>query len=167
MANNYLQFSASIADLTPGEKDWVEDLLGASDDLEATCTELGIPMPPDTNAGDSLDFEWEVQTYGVASDGPSDASSMLWLYAEESFDPDHVAWFAQQFLRRFRPLESFTFEWAATCSKPVIGYFSGGAAFVTANGIEFFTTAKWVENKVTEFEMQLGATVVPENVEHS
>ena len=72
------------------------------------------------------------------------ATRRLWLYAERDFDSSHVAWLAHSFLKRFRPHDWFSMEWAVTCTKPRIGSFGGGAVFVTAAGAEYVTTATWV-----------------------
>ena len=57
----------------------------------------------------------------------------LWFYAEESGSPDNVAWLVQKFLKRFRPDQCWSLTYAATCSKPRVGEFGGGAVFVTAD----------------------------------
>jgi hypothetical protein len=75
------------------------------------------------------DFDWQLST----------EERELWIYSEESGNLNNVATLAQAFLKRFRPSGYWSFEYAYTCSKPRVGEFGGGGAFITAKEI------KWLE----------------------
>ena len=63
----------------------------------------------------------------------------LWFCAEESGDPRAVAEFVQDFLKRFRPNDSFSIGHAFSCSRLRIDGI-GGAIFVAAERIEYLDT---------------------------
>lgn len=153
MANHYLLFSEAINHLNEAERAWCVTRLHHLETRLPTFDEEGRdeddqPCAPDDepylNGAQSLGFQWQVTQ---DADGHS-----LWLYAEESGNAEHVALFAQEFLTRFRPHEYFTLTWAATCSKPRIGEFSGGAVFVTATEIIWNGVFSWLNERMAEFD---------------
>jgi len=109
MANNYLQLSTSIEDITPEEKKWIDD------NIEKFSQR-------DDDGDDYTTFQWDLEQDG----------SYLWIYGEEYAEVDNVADFMQAFLKDNRPEGSLYFSWAETCSKLRIDNFHGGAYFVTA-----------------------------------
>jgi hypothetical protein len=48
-------------------------------------------------------------------------------------------------LQKFAFAGGAAFEWSHDCSKPRTDAYGGGAAFVTANEIETFTTSEWLQ----------------------
>ena len=76
----------------------------------------------------------------------------MWLYAEESGNPDNVAWLVQKFLKQFRRDQCWALTYAATCSKPRVGEFGGGAIFVMANKITWQNAYDFIEKQRTAFE---------------
>ena len=60
----------------------------------------------------------------------------------------------QKFLKRFRPDQWWSLTYAATCSKPRVGEFGGGAVFVTADEIFQQDACDFVQAKRTQFTQQ-------------
>jgi hypothetical protein len=58
----------------------------------------------------------------------------------ESGSPEDVCDVLERFIKDNRPSGYVAFTWADTCSKPRPGEFGGGAAFVSAKGIDIMTT---------------------------
>ena len=126
MANNYLQFSEVIDNITPEEKEW----------WKKRISEL------------KLDEDWMPGSIQVEEEGS------IWLYGEEFGDPDAVARIVQQFLFTFRPNHVFTLQWAETCSKMRIGEFSGGAMVVTAKEIFIQPSGQFIADVLQEVQKQ-------------
>jgi len=119
MANNYLEFSEVIENLTPEEMNWWEndaEKIGKEDD-NTVC----------------YDFVLEKDR------------RIVWFYTDDGCgNVEAVALVVQEFLCKFRPDDCFSMEWASWCSKPRIGEFGGGAMFVTSHKIKFYNTSQWV-----------------------
>ena len=151
MANNYLQFSEVIPQLTTQEADWLraqlevvcvfgehehpEDKLPPGLDRDKAdwigCRAYRDMLDYDPNYGWDLGFE-----YDFSLDGRDQVwGRHLWLYADESGAVDRVAHLVQKFLKALRPDESWSLTWAVSCSKPRVGEFGGGAVVVTAEEI--------------------------------
>ena len=79
----------------------------------------------------------------------------LWFCGRESGDPRAIADFVQGFLKQFRPSDSFSLEYAFTCSKPRLDGFGGGTVFVTAEEIQHTDTAEWVAERCREHEKRV------------
>jgi len=126
MANNYLQFSEEILELTLEEKAWVVKELEAREDKN----------------GDSSwpDFAWDLEL------------NNLWIHADEYGNLDNVGDFVCRFLRKFRPKDFFVLSWAEVCSKPRIHEFAGGALFVTSKGVSSMNTESWLEDQKKVFK---------------
>ena len=131
MANNNVQWSEIIPQLTRAETTWVETVLIAAQHYldEDEADTVAIPQPLLDTLRDTQElFEWKIET---ATEGP-----LLWLYSEgEAGNTNTLASFVQEFLRKFRPTQDFALTWAAWCSKLRAGEFSGGALYVTAESI--------------------------------
>lgn len=115
MANNYLQFSTIIPDLTKEEREW--------------CSKRLERLSQGEWAGESpfrIDFQWAVEEDGS-----------LWIYSDESGSADSAAKFVQLFLRKFRPESSHHFEWAMYCSKLRVDEFTGGGFLITSGHLEY------------------------------
>ena len=167
MANNYLEFSEIVPNLTAPEEAWLEAQLqtvrafGNNEYLEdAVPAELADTAPdwsgprllrdfgdydPDY---DSLGFQ-----YAFHKDEARDGwGRYLCLYAEEYGNPEHVAHLVQKFLKTFRPDQCWLLTYATTCSKPRAGEFGGGASFVMADEIKWQNVGDFVEQERTAFE---------------
>jgi hypothetical protein len=119
MANNYLQLSTSIENITPDEKTWIDNNIEKFDKELVECSKEDDNFDKDDYTST---FEWELEQDG----------SYLWIYGEEYANVESVADFMQAFLKENRPESSLYFSWAETCSKLRIDNFHGGAYFVTA-----------------------------------
>ena len=160
MANNYLQFSEAISDLTDDECDWLHrqlETVYVFGDRE--YTDAGVPgdlSPSDaTWSGcralrDYPDADGDVGFQCEFLDN-EELGPNLWLYAEEGGDPLRVAHLVQKFLRKFRTDQCWSLTYATTCSKLRLGEFSGGAVFVTAEAVESFDAYDFVTARQTAF----------------
>ena len=151
MANNYLQFSEVIPQLTTQEADWLrgqlevvcvfgeqehpEDKLPPGLDRDKAdwigCRAYRDMLGYDPEWGEDAGFEYEFSQ----DDRDKEWGRHLWLHADESGTIDRIAHLVQKFLKAFRPDESWSLTWAVSCSKPRVGEFGGGAVFVTAEEV--------------------------------
>jgi hypothetical protein len=173
VADNYLQFSAVLSKLTKKEEAWLKE------QLQPICVFGNKEYPEDAVpaelAGreaewtglrflrdngdydpdcDCLGFEWSLS---VDADRGG-WGRHLWVYAEESGNPDNVAWLVQKFLKKFRPQECWSLSYAATCSKPRVNEFGGGAVFVTAAEIKWQNAYGFIEDQRAAFEAKRSKT---------
>ena len=166
MADNYLEFSEVIANLTEPEEAWLKEQLhpihvfGDKEYSEdAVAAELA-----DTDADwtgvrflrDKKDYDPQCDVLGFEFSfhddcDPEGWSRHLWVYAEESGWTDNVAWLVQKFLKKFRPDQCWSLTYSTTCSKPRAGEFGGGAVFVTADSICRQNAYDFIEDQRAEF----------------
>jgi len=164
MADNYLQFSEAIDDLTAGEETWLKEQLetiivfGDKVYLESEPVKDRLAVEEPAFVGsrflrDNPDFDssFDVLGFDFAFEEQENVRS-LWLYAESYGDPNHVAWLIQKFLKQFRPDRSWSLTYASTCSKPRVGEFGGGAVFVTAAEIKCHAADDFVQQQRSAFE---------------
>lgn len=86
MADNYLEFSEIIANLTPDEIEWWENEAERVDDMLDKC-----PENLDDDNPLCLDFVVE------------NKKQQVWFHADEFGNPDEVANVVQRFLKQFHP----------------------------------------------------------------
>jgi hypothetical protein len=171
VADNYLQFSEVIANLTEQEEAWLKDQLqsvrvfGEKEYPEdAVPTELadtdadwsGVRFlhdkPDQDSQWDALGFEYSFHDdRGNGGHATDSWGRHLWLYTEGWGDATNVAWLVQKFLKTFRPDECWSLTYATTCSKPRVGQFGGGAVFVTADTICCQNAYDFVEGQRASF----------------
>jgi hypothetical protein len=144
MANNYLQFSASLDDLTSEEAKWLEEQLAED---ENHCP-VFLRDHEDSEDDDYTysGFECEFQE--------REGKCYLWLVAEESGAPGRVAHLVQKFLKRFRPDQCWSLTYATTCSKPRVGEFGGGAVFVTADEVRWQNAYEFIAQQQSTFKAE-------------
>jgi hypothetical protein len=135
LANNYLQFSEVINKVTPEEAEWAKSRL----------TEMTEKFAEGGDEG--WYFEWAVHEAHDPLEGPH-----IWLFSEEGAEPEHVAAFVQEFLKKFRPDGCFSLTWAAFCDKLRVGEFTGGGIFVTAKKVAWFNPDFDVGEEVKKFQ---------------
>ena len=159
MANNYCQWSEYISLNNKEEADWMKDVLH----LNASKYET----PEDENLDDSevvqkilskhFGIELSVDDTecfpGFSHNFHNDQGAHI--YAEEFGDIGTAAIILQAFLKKFRPNEYFSVQWADTCSKPRAGEFGGGAVFITANNLEWMHTGDWVSKQEVIFQQKV------------
>ncbi len=162
MAENYLQFSETLNNMTAEEAAWLEDQLqsiAVFGDREFRKNDPAIatmPNEPDF-AGprflrDDPDFDcsYDVRGFDFAFEDEQDARNLS-LYADDYGNPEHVAWLVHKFLKRFRLDQCWSLTYSNTCSKPRVGEFAGGAVFVTANQIKCHAADDWVQQQRAAF----------------
>jgi hypothetical protein len=127
MANNYMQFSEAIGNITDEEAAWITEKLTQLDDAEPDTPGLEDWQKDIVSIG-WLGFSWQIE--GEGSD------RQMWIHhGDESGSVEAIPDFIQAFLAKFRPADYFTLEWATWCSKPRVREFSGGAIFITATDV--------------------------------
>jgi hypothetical protein len=142
MADNYLQFSESLDDLSPKEIAWLTEQL--AEDPATGCPVF--LMDYEDREADDLDYGFQREF-----EGPPE-HRYLWLSAEERGDVERVAHLVRKFLKQFRPHQCWSLTYATTCSKLRLGEFGGGAVFVTAEGIRWNNAYDFVEEQRKLFE---------------
>ena len=160
MADNYLEFSETLNNLTAEEEAWLKEQLqpivafGNKEFSEGDPTIATLPGTPDFTGPrflrDNPDFDSSYDVLGFEfdfCDEDTPPARYLWLYADGYGDPAHVAWLIHKFLKRFRPDQCWSLTYANTCSKPRVGEFSGGAEFVTATEIKQQNADDWVQQQ--------------------
>ena len=158
MANNFLQFSEMLPNLAAEEAAWLEGQLetivafGDREFPENAPAIATMPNAPDFTGPrflrDNPDFDCRFDVLGFEfAFEDEEGSRSLWLYADTRGNPEHVAWLVHKFLKRFRPDQCWSLTYAATCSKPRVGEFSGGAVFVTATEIKQQTADDFVQQQ--------------------
>lgn len=167
MADNYLQFSEIIPKLNPEEEAWLKEQLqpirvfGQKEYPEdAAPAELADTKPDWAGVRflrDSGDCDPDCDVLGFEyafhdDHEPNGWGRHLWVYAEESGNPENVAWLVQKFLKTFRPDQCWSLTYAAICSRPRVGEFGGGAIFVTADEIKWQNAYDFVEEQHAAFK---------------
>lgn len=161
MAESYVQFSEVLAPLTDAEANWLRRQLApvyVFGDRAFSEDDLPEDLTPDkadricARAFRDLDNDDEELGFGYEFRSDPELGQHLWLYADESGCPDLVAYLVQKFLRQFRPGACWSLTYSASCSKPRIGEFGGGALFVTAETIESFEVGDFLAQRRAALE---------------
>lgn len=130
MANYNTHFSLEVAELTDVEADWIQGQL----DLIEAADETDGPWPFSGDEEFSPGFAAELDR----------ERRQLWIHSDDAGTPGDVVNFLQAFLETHRPAEAIGFEWANTCSRPLLDAFGGGAAYVSATETQFINTGQWL-----------------------
>ena len=141
MADHYTQFSAALTRLTSEETAWLADQLDP-DRGERPCWHEEDDEEPD--------FEWGFQGDLLA----------LWSMRGQGSCLDQVGALVRDFLARYRPDSSWTLTFAVTCSRPMLDQFAGGALFVTADGVEYHNSDRWLAERIGA--KRAGSTATPD-----
>ena len=167
MFDYFLRFSAFLADLTGAECEWLQDQLaivyivdGAEypegelpeGKTEADATWIGCRayLGWDGYEPDPAD---EVGFLYSFADKPDKAGRwFLHLYATQSGNVANVAYVVQEFLKRFRPADSWFLTFCVGSDRAGVGEFGGGAVFVTATDVESFTVEEWTTARAREHD---------------
>jgi len=171
MADNYTQFSDVVGNLTAEEAAWWEEQLKQISVINGKEVPLENPDDPRLFTGETyrgyrlwfnpdktptidvddpsyLGFESELM-----DDADADGSGRhLWIYAEVSGEPELVGLAVQKFLKKFRPDQCWSLTYSASCSKPRVGEFGGGAVFVTADDIKWENAYDFIAAREREFK---------------
>jgi hypothetical protein len=166
VADNYLQFSEVIANLTEQEEAWLKGQLQPVRVFgETEYPEDAVPAElADTDADwsgvrflrDKTDHDpqWDALGFEYSFHEDHDTGGWgrhLWVYSEVWGDVGNVAWLVQKLLKQFRPDQCWSLTYSATCSKPRAGEFGGGAVFVTADTIRWQNAYDFVEEQRAAF----------------
>ena len=167
MADNYLQFSEVLTNLTAEEAAWLESQLQTivafgdqefREDDPAIATMLGDPAysgPRFLRDNPDFDCRYDVTDFecDFFDDQDTEPVRSLWLHADAYGNLEHVAWLIHKFLKRFHPDQCWSLTYANTCSKPRIGQFNGGAVFVTATEIKQQTADDFIQQQRAAFKL--------------
>lgn len=118
MADYYTQFVVSIENVSLAGKAWAEQAVPS------------LPFYPEQETEDPP------QTW------------TMHIHSDIFPDLDEVIDFIQTYLRECHPTGVVTIEWANTCNKMRPDGFGGGAAVVTATGVETITTDAWLTQRL-------------------
>jgi len=121
MANNYTIFSFAIR-INPDERGEIADFMVK---FEETLDEW-------------IGFDSVIEP------------NQIWIYTEESGNPDNVAAFLQAYIQRFDSTAVIGFHWSHSCSKPRLDEFGGGAAVVTSDAVRWMDTTLWVRKTINK-----------------
>ncbi len=169
MANHYLGFSEVLPNLTAEEEAWLKEQLttiyvfGDKHYTDETLPEGLNALDADWSgirAWHDLDPKpYDSDEYGFCceffdSESGENWGRHLWFYTEEWGELDRVVHLVRKFLKTFRPSDCWALSYAITCSKPRVGEFGGGAVFVTADDIQYFSADEFRENARDAFERE-------------
>jgi hypothetical protein len=126
MADNYLQTSFVVKNLTNKEIKWLN---------------VKLAEDPSEIYGDDLiawNKEWELEDamagWGFDTEiNPKEKT--LWCFGEEYVNVQHLGAFLNHFLRVFRENDTITFTYSYTCSKLRLEEFGGGCVVITADDL--------------------------------
>jgi hypothetical protein len=167
VADNYLDFSEIIANLTEEQEAWLKEQLqpirvfGAKEYPEdAVPAELAETEPDWAGVRclqDKTDYDPQYDALGFQYNFHDDHDTEgwgrhLWFYTEGWGDASNVAHLVKKFLKMFRPDHCWSLTYSTTCSKPRVGEFSGGAVFVTADTIQWENAYDFIEDQQAAFE---------------
>lgn len=149
MSDNFCVFNEVIEGCTDEELDW----------LSSTEQRLyeGEPWPDWAREMISEDPE-DLLFPMVDIDRPG---RRVRIYSDDNASPMAVVPLVQGFLRRFRPIETFSLSWAAGSTKPGPGELGGGALVITADSVHMLDVWSWIEEQRREFTKRI--TEVPAN----
>lgn len=129
MANNYLQFSEQIEDLSDEALEWCKKVLemdaGYPEGMEALEKELSLKE----DHGIEMEGCWPCFGWKIEEKG-------LWLYSEEMADLDQLEVFVRELICRFMPDYIFTLTTAEYCSKLRLQEFGGSWMVISKEGVE-------------------------------
>jgi hypothetical protein len=148
MANNYVEFSEMLEELTDEEMAWIEE----------TCTFEHVEQDEDEQPAKLPDW-YNPDALGVDfTNHLNIQEKTFWMYSEgEGGNLDTLGAFVHEFILKFRPDAVFTLTWAETCSKPRVGEFGGGALVISREGVKAMNTHHWAKTQRDEILKARGA----------
>lgn len=133
MAQNYMQFSEVIDNLTVEEHDWFKKALALNDD---GCYDDGVETPAWwDDSTESFGFEYDL------------GQSEIQFYSEEYGNIDTVQALVSEFISLFRKDYVFTLSWSESCSKMRVGEFGGGGMIVSLDETRFMNVWGWLQSE--------------------
>lgn len=149
MADNYLEFSEIIENLSEEEKAWIRNIPAGRDyeeeeDFYEALEEYGIEPGPDLFVEEFPYFSYTIEQ--------RDGQSHWWIYSGSYGNVDHVIVLVQAFIRKFRPDYIFSLTYSESCSKPRVGEFGGGWVVVTKDDVFGDNAYREAREKVQELK---------------
>ena len=184
MANNYLEFSEVLTQLSEEEAAWLKNQLEivfvfgdkeyAEGELPEGLAEKDADWVGCRAYRDMEDYEPDLyegvgfahKLYEKDADDRTNWGRHLWVYADESGDVDRVVHLVQKFLKKFRPDQCWSLTYATTCSKPRVGEFGGGAVFVTAKETKWQNASDFIKDQEQIFKLEGTETAVDAITNH-
>lgn len=163
MADHYLLFAEATPLLTAKEYEWFGAQLApiaVVDGQEVPERDVPAGKAPTWHGlrflrdfgpedSDGSDCDWAGFEYVHHH---HDGQRYVTFYSEDHAEMDRLVHLMQTFLCTFRQAESWSLIYATTCSKPRIGEFGGGAFFVTAQTVEWYTLADFIDRQRQAFD---------------
>jgi hypothetical protein len=155
MADNYLQSSFCIDDVSESEISWLKSMFDFMDRLsqqethELSDGEKAILRDTMGWGGGELPetyWGWELEII---------KNEWAALYAEEFGDVEMMTELMQRFLQKFRPKKYVVLTWAETCSKPRPDEFGGGAMLVTSKEVRRMNAHRWADEEMEKLQQEL------------
>ena len=75
----------------------------------------------------------------------------LVIYSEETANTGGLADAIHMVMAHYQSKKCIGFQMAFDCSKPRIDAFGGGAVFITANRVRYFSSGQWLEQQEQQF----------------
>jgi hypothetical protein len=161
MANNYIQFSEEIKELTKEEAEWLELMSNLASDRDVDLKE-NDDRQHFSDEGEALTEEAKLAKVLFSDEPHIDVEIeedpgrgwKAWFYSDEGNDPMAVATLVQAFFKKFRAgkKEVFSLAWADYCSKLRVGEFGGGVLVVNEEQILITSTPELVRDLEDELK---------------
>lgn len=133
MAQNYMQFSEVIDNLTVKEHDWFKKALALNDD---GGYDDGVEPPAWWDDGsENFGFDYEL------------GEDEIHFYSEEYGNIHTVQALVSEFISLFRKDYVFTLSWSESCSKMRAGEFGGGGMIVALDETRFMNVWEWLQSE--------------------
>jgi hypothetical protein len=147
MADYFTEFSFVIP-VTPAQGNWFTQvhelaaaLIGYAEDGAARET---IEGPQDVMSA-ALELAEKRDGDPWIEVTHDETAGTIWVCSEDSGDLEYTADLAQAFLKRFDLDLVVAFQWANTCSKPLLDAFAGGAVVISRRTVAWFDTGSLLE----------------------
>ena len=147
MADYFTKFSFVIP-VTPEQGGWFTRVHGLAEELLGHAEDGGARE----NIEGPEDVVSAVRRLVEKRDGfpcvqvtHDEEEGTIWVYSDDSGDPDYTVDLARAFLNRFDLDLVVSFQWANTCSKPRLDAFGGGAVVISRRNAVWFNTGMLLE----------------------
>jgi hypothetical protein len=160
VANNYIQFAGEFHIRSLEEHTWfrhaLRDVEAEVFDVDGNVVEAKVKALLDAEPWRDAECDDEYGpdfqfTFDVAVPNPADGFGRLFVYAEECGSAWAAGQLAHAFLKKFRPTEFWSVEWAETCDKMRTDNFGGGAVVATAKEVRISNSTNWVARMARHF----------------
>lgn len=153
MANYYTEFSLILKLDNPEQVEWAIDLCHYLDDPENFNELIEPDKVPEEYEELLREFEEMNDDYPLSMSVSRETSMSehgLWIYTDESGDPEHAAWYIQSVMKKFDIGKPCVLSYGHSCSKPRIDAFGGGSVVITRDEMFWFDGGNMAYHKVQE-----------------